>query len=211
MQGTFTTSVAPINVVLSCDGTPYDMGSQTAPYTLPTTGAYVDDACAEWTFLGWSANQVNAGDSYTLITQATTSGTYYAVYSSAGIASTSSNCCTEVTSPTVSVVARSTSATLSWDNQAGATNGYTVVCSDGTNTNLAAGVTSLVIENLTENTTYTYTVTAKGATCNRSTNGEFTTLETTISIAEWDTAAVYLDLGNVSGATAVIENQNTLD
>ena len=209
LQGTFTTSVAPINVVLSCDGTPYDMGSQTAPYTLPTTGAYVDDACAEWTFLGWSANQVNAGDSYTLITQATTSGTYYAVYSSAGIASTSSNCCTEVTSPTVSVVARSTSATLSWDNQAGATNGYTVVCSDGTNTNLAAGVTSLVIENLTENTTYTYTVTAKGATCNRSTNGEFTTLETTISIAEWDTAAVYLDLGNVSGATAVIENQNT--
>ena len=89
-------------------------------------------------------------------------------------------CCDEVETPVVNVVARSTKATLSWQSQVGATNGYSVVVKQGEsviyqNTTIAAGATSCEATGLTANTSYTYTVTAKGATCNRSTSGNFTT------------------------------------
>ena len=91
-------------------------------------------------------------------------------------------CCDEVETPVVSVVARSTKATLSWQSQGGATNGFSVVVKQGesviyTNTTLAAGTTSCEATGLSPNTSYTYTVTAKGATCNRSTSGNFTTTD----------------------------------
>ncbi|MBQ2190078.1 MAG: hypothetical protein II452_04340, partial [Paludibacteraceae bacterium] len=319
LSGAFTTNVAPIHVSLSCDGTVYNLGPQDKPYTLPTTGAYVADACTEWTFVGWTNGTYSKNSSApTLITQMTADGTAYTVYkkTEAGSASgsltmtgarttgggynttyseteyttesdaitiesnniinntsyiqlkagtgnriynttampgnitqitvtattndayvyvgssavgsgssaltptsgstsgtavytipagntyfaigatgsyvvvssieveyssstsyyaTSSECCNEVAPPTVVVEPLDVSATISWDNQSGATNGYHVTCSNGTDQDVAAGVTSLVINGLSALTTYTYTVTAKGTTCNRSVEGSFTT------------------------------------
>lgn len=346
LSGDFTTNVAPINVTLSCDGTEYHLGPQDKPYTLPTTGTYVADACAEWKFVGWTNGTYDKNTSApTLITQMTADGTAYAVYkkteggggsekyvrvtatgqitdgqylimcnsygdadddtsddydyftafkgslttldatynsltnikrdivedtigvtstttaneftinanshtiqsasgyyigrtgSSNGLNSstttqytntmtidgsgnfickgsggnvylqfysaderfryftstqkaiqlykrtagstyyyaTSSECCNEVAVPTVVVEPVDVSATISWDNQSGAVNGYNVTCSNGTDQDVAAGVTSLVISGLSASTSYDYTVTAKGATCNRTFEGSFTT------------------------------------
>ena len=319
LSGNFTTNVAPIHVSLSCDGTEYPLGEQDKPYTLPTTGTYVNDACAEWEFVGWTNGTYSKSTSApTLITQMNADGTAYTVYkkTEAGSASgsltmtgarttgggynttyseteyttesdaitiesnniinntsyiqlkagtgnriynttampgnitqitvtattndayvyvgssavgsgssaltptsgstsgtavytipagntyfaigatgsyvvvssieveyssstsyyaTSSECCNEVAPPTVVVEPLDVSATISWDNQSGATNGYHVTCSNGTDQDVAAGVTSLVISGLDASTTYNYTVTAKGATCNRSVEGSFTT------------------------------------
>ena len=319
LSGNFTTNVAPIHVTLSCDGTEYPLGEQDKPYTLPTTGTYVNDACAEWEFVGWTNGTYSKSTSApTLITQMNADGTAYTVYkkTEAGSASgsltmtgarttgggynttyseteyttesdaitiesnniinntsyiqlkagtgnriynttampgnitqitvtattndayvyvgssavgsgssaltptsgstsgtavytipagntyfaigatgsyvvvssieveyssstsyyaTSSECCNEVAPPTVVVEPLDVSATISWDNQSGATNGYHVTCSNGTDQDVAAGVTSLVISGLDASTTYNYTVTAKGATCNRSVEGSFTT------------------------------------
>ena len=306
LSGDFTTNVAPINVTLSCDGTEYHLGLQDKPYTLPTTGVYVNNACTEWTFEGWTAAPHSKSTSKpTLIDQVSTDGTVYAVYkhtdgggstaytltirtndfaadgyaaalndidavadddntntmsvsfdksnagkvgsviqfksngyiynttelgtissistnnsnigyyinstenpSSAGSGgyfkvygasatatsnttssidihfskststsyyATSSECCNEVAVPTVVVEPVDVSATISWDNQSGATNGYHITCSNGTNQDVAAGVTSLVISGLSASTSYDYTVTAKGATCNRTFEGSFTT------------------------------------
>lgn len=305
-SGDFTTNVAPINVTLSCDGTEYHLGPQDKPYTLPTTGVYVNNACTEWTFEGWTAAPHSKSTSKpTLIDQVSTDGTVYAVYkhtdgggstaytltiqpsdfasegysgtlndidavddsdntntmsvsfnksnagkvgsviqfksngyiynttelgtissistnnsnigyyinntqnpSSAGSGgyfkvygasatatsnttssidihfskststsyyATSSECCNEVAVPTVVVEPVDVSATISWDNQSGATNGYHITCSNGTDQDVAAGVTSLVISGLSASTLYDYTVTAKGATCNRTFEGSFTT------------------------------------
>ncbi len=305
-SGDFTTNVAPINVTLSCDGTEYHLGPQDKPYTLPTSGVYVNDACTEWTFEGWTTNTHSKSTSKpTLIDQVSTDGTVYAVYkhtdgggstaytltirtsdfesdgyagtlndidavadddntktksvsfnksnagkvgsviqfksngyiynttelgtisgistnssnigyyinstenpSSAGSGgyfkvygisstatnnttssidihftksnsttyyATSSECCNEVAVPTVVVEPVDVSATISWDNQSGATNGYHITCSNGTDQDVAAGVTSLVISGLSASTSYDYTVTAKGATCNRTFEGSFTT------------------------------------
>lgn len=305
-SGNFTTNVAPINVTLSCDGTEYHLGPQDKPYTLPTTGVYVNDACTEWTFEGWTAAPHSKSTSKpTLIDQVSTDGTVYAVYkhtdgggstaytltiqpsdfasegysgtlndidavddsdntntmsvsfnksnagkvgsviqfknngyiynttdlgtissistnnsnvgyyinsaqnpSSAGSGgyfkvygvsstatsnttssidihfskststsyyATSSECCNEVAVPTVVVEPVDVSATISWDNQSGAVNGYNVTCTNGTNQDVATGVTSLVISGLSASTSYDYTVTAKGATCNRTFEGSFTT------------------------------------
>lgn len=305
-SGDFTTNVAPINVTLSCDGTEYHLGPQDKPYILPTSGVYVNDACAEWTFEGWTTNTHSKSTSKpTLIDQVSTDGTVYAVYkhtdgggstaytltirtsdfesdgyagtlndidavadddntktksvsfnksnagkvgsviqfksngyiynttelgtissistnnsnigyyinstenpSSAGSGgyfklygisstatnnttssidihftksnsttyyATSSECCNEVAVPTVVVEPVDVSATISWDNQLGATNGYHITCSNGTDQDVAAGVTSLVINGLSASTSYDYTVTAKGATCNRTFEGSFTT------------------------------------
>lgn len=306
LNGDFTTNVAPINVTLSCDGTEYHLGPQDKPYTLPTTGVYVNNACTEWTFEGWTAAPHSKSTSKpTLIDQVSTDGTVYAVYkhtdgggstaytltiqpsdfasegysgtlndidavddsdntntmsvsfnksnagkvgsviqfksngyiynttelgtisgistnssnigyyinstenpSSAGSGgyfkvygisstatnnttssidihfstssstsyyATSSECCNEVAVPTVVVEPVDVSATISWDNQSGAVNGYNVTCTNGTNQDVAAGVTSLVISGLSASTSYDYTVTAKGATCNRTFEGSFTT------------------------------------
>lgn len=318
-SGDFTTNVAPINVTLSCDGTEYHLGPQDKPYTLPTSGVYVNDACTEWTFEGWTTNTHSKSTSKpTLIDQVSKDGTVYAVYkhtdggggsgsltltgaqttgggyntsysvteytskndavtiasnniinnntyiqlkagagnriynttampgaitqitvtattnsayvyvgsSSVGSGSTaleptsgsrsgtavytipagntyfavgatsnyvvvsdievtyssetsyyatSSECCNEVAVPTVVVEPVDVSATISWDNQSGAVNGYNVTCSNGTDQDVAAGVTSLVINGLSASTSYDYTVTAKGATCNRTFEGSFTT------------------------------------
>lgn len=305
-SGDFTTNVAPINVTLSCDGTEYHLGPQDKPYTLPTSGVYVNDACTEWTFEGWTTNTHSKSTSKpTLIDQVSTDGTVYAVYKHTdgggstaytltiqpsdfssegysgtlndidavddsdntntmsvsfnksnagkvgsviqfksngyiynttelgtissistnntnvgyyinstqnpsyagsggyfkvyGISSTatsnttssidihftksnsttyyatSSECCNEVAVPTVVVEPVDVSATISWDNQSGAVNGYNVTCTNGTNQDVAAGVTSLVINGLSASTSYNYTVTAKGATCNRTFEGSFTT------------------------------------
>lgn len=306
LSGDFTTNVAPINVTLSCDGTEYHLGPQDKPYTLPTTGVYVNNACTEWTFEGWTAAPHSKSTSKpTLIDQVSTDGTVYAVYkhtdgggstaytltiqpsdfasegysgtlndidavddsdntntmsvsfnksnagkvgsviqfknngyiynttdlgtissistnnsnvgyyinsaqnpSSAGSGgyfkvygvsstatsnttssidihfskststsyyATSSECCNEVAVPTVVVEPVDVSATISWDNQSGAVNGYNVTCTNGTNQDVATGVTSLVISGLSASTSYDYTVTAKGATCNRTFEGSFTT------------------------------------
>ena len=316
-SGDFTTNVAPINVTLSCDGTEYHLGPQDKPYTLPTEGVYVANACTEWTFEGWTATPHSKSTSKpTLIDQVSTDGTVYAVYknteagggsgsltltgaqttgggyntsysvteytsgsdavtiesnniinnntyiqlkagagnriynttampgditqitvtattnsayvyvgsSSVGSGSTaleptsgsinstavytipagnayfavgatgsyvvvsnievlysssttyyatSSECCNEVAPPTVVVEPVDESATISWDDQLGASNGYHVTCSNGTDQDVTG--TSLVISGLSASTTYTYTVTAKGATCNRSIEGSFTT------------------------------------
>lgn len=352
LTGTFTTSVAPITVTLSCDGKTYNMGEQTAPYTLPTTAPY-SNSCAEAPFVGWSATAVaDNSASYTAVTEASSTGTYYAVYkhtsgsggsfdgsiggdfliyasvsgtnyyatadlASGKLASTTdaaeaatftftkisggvfsikigsdyyyyssstnlntqastyswtlsngsygtwrvasetsgrawifragttnkfggystgnvdgseyfdleiggggtttysstSGCCNEVNAPDVTVTPRSTSATISWTKQASATNGYQVVVAIGTDTvhnvSYNKATSSCIVEGLTENTTYTYTVTAKGATCNRSVTDEFTTTAGDISVAEWAPDAVYLDLGDMVSASAVIENQDT--
>lgn len=319
LSGDFTTNVAPINVTLSCDGTEYHLGPQDKPYTLPTSGVYVNDACTEWTFEGWTTNTHSKSTSKpTLIDQVSTDGTVYAVYknteggggsgsltltgaqttgggyntsysvteytsendavtiasnniinnntyiqlkagagnriynttaipgaitqitvtattnsayvyvgsssvgsgstvleptsgsrsgtavytipadntyfavgatsnyvvvsdievlysSSTSYYATSSECCNEVAVPTVVVEPVDVSATISWDNQSGAVNGYNVTCTNGTNQDVAAGVTSLVISGLSASTSYDYTVTAKGATCNRTFEGSFTT------------------------------------
>lgn len=319
LSGDFTTNVAPINVTLSCDGTEYHLGPQDKPYTLPTSGVYVNNACTEWTFEGWTAAPHSKSTSKpTLIDQVSTDGTIYAVYknteggggsgsltltgaqttgggyntsysvteytsendavtiasnniinnntyiqlkagagnriynttampgaitqitvtattnsayvyvgsssvgsgstvleptsgsrsgtavytipagntyfavgatsnyvvvsdievlysSSTSYYATSSECCNEVAVPTVVVEPVDVSATISWNNQSGATNGYHITCSNGTDQDVAAGVTSLVISVLSASTSYDYTVTAKGATCNRTFEGSFTT------------------------------------
>ena len=99
-----------------------------------------------------------------------------------GFQNYSTSCCDEVEIPTVSTLARSTSATITWNNQAGATNGYSVTVKQGEttkfeNTSIAAGTSSIDATGLAANTTYTLIVTAKGATCNRSYHGSFTTTD----------------------------------
>ena len=99
-----------------------------------------------------------------------------------GFQNYSTSCCDEVEIPTVSTLARSTSATITWNNQAGATNGYSVTAKQGEttkfeNTSIAAGTSSIDATGLAANTTYTLIVTAKGATCNRTYHGSFTTTD----------------------------------
>lgn len=353
LSGNFTTNVAPINVTLSCDGTEYHLGPQDKPYTLPTTGVYVNNACTEWTFEGWTAAPHSKSTSKpTLIDQVSTDGTVYAVYkhteggggsgsltltgaqttggsyntsysvteytseldavtiasnniinnntyiqlkagagnriynttampgaitqitvtattnsayvyvgsssvgsgstaleptsgsrsgtavytipagntyfavgatsnyvvvsdievlysSSTSYYATSSECCNEVAVPTVVVEPVDVSATISWDNQSGATNGYHVTCSNGTDQDVAAGVTSLVISGLSASTSYDYTVTAKGGTCNRSVEGSFTTascsdVPTDVTVSAGTHTATIRWTASASTATVVI-------
>ena len=107
---------------------------------------------------------------------------FYKQDKDAGFTNYSTSCCDEVEIPTVSTLARSTSATITWNNQAGATNGYSVTVKQGEttkfeNTSIAAGTSSIDATGLAANTTYTLIVTAKGATCNRSYHGSFTTTD----------------------------------
>ena len=388
LSGAFTTNVAPINVTLSCDGTEYALGAQDKPYTLPTTGAYVANACTEWEFAGWTDGTYSKSTSApTFITEMNASGTAYAVYrktdgaggsekyvrvteteqitdgqylimcntwgdadddpsddydyftalkgsldasfdaantnyitnvkrntvedtigvtsattanevtitavsgghtiktksnyyigrtaSGNGINSskseayvntlsissnnfvcegsggsiylkfntswtgfryyasgqadiqlykrtsgntyyysTSSECCNEVAPPTVSVEAVDVSATISWNNQVGATNGYNVTCTNGTNQDVAAGVTSLEITGLSPLEDYEYTVTAKGATCNRSYTGTFTTascavVPTGVSVTPSTSSVIVRWVHAAAKATVTIYSDNT--
>ena len=131
--------------------------------------------------------------------------TYYA---------TTSECCNEVAPPTVSVEAVDVSATISWDNQVGATNGYHVTCSNGTDQDIAAGVTSLEITGLSPLEDYEYTVTAKGATCNRSYTGTFTTascsvVPTGVSVTPSTSSVIVRWVHAAAKATVTIYSDNT--
>ena len=345
LSGAFTTNVAPINVTLSCDGTDYALGAQDKPYTLPTTGPYVANACTEWEFAGWTASPYSKSTSApTLITEMNADGTAYAVYthtegggataytltigtsdfstdgyagtlndidavddsdntntlgvsfnksnagkvgsyiqfkengyiynttdlgsissittnsanvgyyinstanpSSAGSGgyfkvygisstatenttssidihftkgsgttyyATTSECCNEVAPPTVSVDAVDMSATISWNDQIGAVNGYNVTCTNGTNQDVAAGVTSLEITGLSPLENYEYTVTAKGATCNRSYTGTFTTascsvVPTGVSVTPSTSSVIVRWVHASPKATVTIYSDNT--
>ena len=392
LSGAFTTNVAPINVTLSCDGTEYALGAQDKPYTLPTTGAYVANACTEWEFAGWTDGTYSKSTSApTFITEMNTSGTAYAVYrktdgaggsekyvrvteteqitdgqylimcntwgdadddpsddydyftalkgsldasfdaantnyitnvkrntvedtigvtsattanevtitavsgghtiktksnyyigrttSGNGINSskseayvntlsissnnficegsggsiylefntswtgfryyasgqediqlykrtsgntyyysTSSECCNEVAPPTVTVDAIDESATISWDDQVGADNGYSLIVKQGSttkyeNTGIAAGTTSIVVSGLNPTTTYNYTVTAKGATCNRDYDGSFTTancavLPTGVSVSPNTSSAIVRWTHTSPTATVTVYSDN---
>ena len=73
-----TAPAAKIDVTLSRNGVTETKSQQTAPYTLPTDE---DDACDGWEFKGWSSSPVASTTADpTFVTQATASGTYYAVY-----------------------------------------------------------------------------------------------------------------------------------
>ena len=388
LSGAFTTNVAPINVTLSCDGTDYALGAQDKPYTLPTTGAYVANACTEWEFVGWTDGTYSKSTSApTFITEMNASGIAYAVYrktdgaggsekyvrvtetgqitdgqylimcntwgdtdddpsddydyfttlkgsldDSFGVAntnyitdvkrntvedtigvtssttanevtitavsggytiktksnyyigrtansnginssksdayvntlsissnnfvckgsggsiylkfntswkgfryyasgqediqlykrtsgntyyySTSSECCNEVAPPIVTVIPVDVSATISWDNQIGAVNGYNVTCTNGTNQDVAAGVTSLEITGLSPLENYEYTVTAKGATCNRSYTGTFTTascsvVPTGVSVTPSTSSVIVRWVHASPKATVTIYSDNT--
>lgn len=385
LSGDFTTGTAPINVTLSCDGITYPLGAQDKPYTLPTTGTYVADACAEWQFVGWTNGTYNKNTSApTLITEMNADGTAYAVYrhteggggsekyvrvtatdqitngqylimcnsygaadddpdddydyytafkgslsaldannnsisnikrnfeeDTIGVTSTttaneftinitettiksasgyyigntgtgngmntststkytntmaingdgeficegsgggvylqynhsasrfryysssqtaiqlykrttgntsyyatSSECCNEVAVPTVVVEPVDVSATISWDNQSGATNGYHITCSNGTDQDVAAGVTSLEIIGLTSTTEYEYTVTAKGEHCNRSITGTFTTtscheIPRNVSVTPSTSSAIVRWEHASSTATVTVYSDNT--
>lgn len=345
LSGAFTTNVAPIDVTLSCDGTEHALGAQDKPYTLPTTGPYVANACTEWEFVGWTASPYSKSTSApTLITEMNADGTAYAVYthtegggstaytltigtsdfssdgyagtlndidavddsdntntlgvsfnksnagkvgsyiqfkengyiynttdlgsissittnsanvgyyinstanpSSAGSGgyfkvygisstatdnktnnieihftkgsgttyyATTSECCNEVAPPTVSVDAVDMSATISWNDQIGAVNGYNVTCTNGTNQDVAAGVTSLEITGLSPLENYEYTVTAKGATCNRSYTGTFTTascsvVPTGVSVTPSTSSVIVRWVHASPKATVTIYSDNT--
>ena len=389
LSGAFTTNVAPIDVTLSCDGTEHALGAQDKPYTLPTTGPYVANACTEWEFAGWTDGTYSKSTSApTFITEMNASGIAYAVYrktdgaggsekyvrvtetrqitdgqylimcntwgdtdddpsddydyftalkgsldaasfdaantnyitdvkrntvgdtigvtssttanevtitavsggytiktksnfyigrttNSTGINSskseayvntlsissnnfvckgsggniylkfntswigfryytsgqdaiqlykrtsgntyyysTSSECCNEVAPPTVSVDAVDMSATISWNDQIGAVNGYNVTCTNGTNQDVAAGVTSLEITGLSPLENYEYTVTAKGATCNRSYTGTFTTascsvVPTGVSVTPSTSSVIVRWVHASPKATVTIYSDNT--
>ncbi len=358
LSSDFSTNVAPINVTLSCDGVEYPLGAQDKPYTLPTTGEYVANACTEWVFYGWTASPYTKSTSApTLITEMNTDGTAYALYkhteggggsgsltltgaqttgggyntsysvteytsesdaitiasnniinntsyiqlksgsgnriynttampgditqitvtattnsayvyvgaSAVGSGSTAleptsgsrddeavytipagntyfavsatsdyvvvsdievlyssetayyattSECCNEVAPPTVSVEAVDVSATISWNNQVGATNGYNVTCTNGTNQDVAAGVTSLEITGLSPLEDYEYTVTAKGATCSRSYTSTFTTascsvVPTGVSVTPSTSSVIVRWVHAAAKATVTIYSDNT--
>ncbi|MBR6166904.1 MAG: hypothetical protein IKQ50_00490, partial [Paludibacteraceae bacterium] len=78
---TLNVTPAPINVTLHYKGTSTLLSNQTNPYTLPTTGAYVANACDAWVFDGWYNNTYAKNTSKpTYITQLTSTGDAYAVY-----------------------------------------------------------------------------------------------------------------------------------
>ena len=104
----------------------------------------------------------------------------YTVGSSTTTYTSTAACCAEVNAPEVNVTPHSTRATISWNNQSGATNGYSVTVKQSSttvyeNNAIPAGTMSCEVTGLIANTNYSYTVTAKGATCNRSANGYFIT------------------------------------
>lgn len=78
VEGEFSTVAAPITVTLvrhnQANETLTDVSN---PYVLPDC----DDACDDWTFVGWStASCDNVTSAPAFVTQATADGTFYAVY-----------------------------------------------------------------------------------------------------------------------------------
>ena len=81
VEGTKAAAV-PIDVTLHYKGTSTTISNQTSPYTLPTTGDYVADACDGWEFAGWYGSEYeNSETEPSYITQLTSTGYAYAVYS----------------------------------------------------------------------------------------------------------------------------------
>ena len=79
---TLNVTAAPINVTLYYNGTSTILNNQTNPYTLPTGAPYNTAMCSgDWTFAGWynSAYDKNT-TAPTYITELTTTGSAYAVY-----------------------------------------------------------------------------------------------------------------------------------
>lgn len=171
----------------------------------PTSGAI--DGTATYTIpAGNTYFAVGATGNYVVVSSIVVS------YSSSSTTySTTTDCCAEVEKPVVNVAVRAASATISWDKQVAATNGYNVKIPDASIDEDIAdpNTTSYVATGLLEKTEYTVIVTAIGPTCSISSSADFKTEESGISVAEWATDAVYLDLGDMSSATALIEEQNT--
>ena len=70
-----------IDVTLHYNGTSKTLNNQTSPYTLPTTGDYVADACDDWRFTGWYGSEYKSTTAPTYITKLISTGSAYAVYS----------------------------------------------------------------------------------------------------------------------------------
>ncbi|MBO7458799.1 MAG: T9SS type A sorting domain-containing protein [Paludibacteraceae bacterium] len=87
-------------------------------------------------------------------------------------------CCDEVDEPDVTVERHATYVVLSWPTQA-SVNSYTVTCSGGDTPGAITGTDtkSCTITGLTENTSYTYTVTATGSSCSQTAAGGFKTAD----------------------------------
>ena len=162
---------------------------------------WVDDYTDEWTVVSGTGSgpfylKSTEDDPYKLCKESY-SGTHYFNVSTGsgttkyamdfyvpdmGYTNYATSCCDEVASPTATVLARSTTATISWTNQVEATNGYSLVVKEGETTvfeqtTIAAGTTSIEATGLHESTAHTFVLTAKGATCNRSYFGNFTTTD----------------------------------
>ncbi len=162
---------------------------------------WVDDYTDEWTVVSGTGSgpfylKSTEDDPYKLCKESY-SGTHYFNVSTGsgttkyamdfyvpdmGYTNYATSCCDEVASPTATVLARSTTATISWTNQVEATNGYSLVVKEGETavfeqTSIAAGTTSIEATGLHESTAHTFVLTAKGATCNRSYFGNFTTTD----------------------------------
>ncbi len=78
------TPVVPqtIDVTLHYKGISTTINNQTSPYTLPTTGDYVENACDGWEFAGWYGSEYAKSETEpSYITQLTSTGAAYAVYS----------------------------------------------------------------------------------------------------------------------------------
>ena len=75
-------AATPIDVTLHYKGIEETLSNQTSPYTLPKTGDYVADACDGWEFAGWYGSEYeNSETEPSYITQLTSTGDAYAVYS----------------------------------------------------------------------------------------------------------------------------------
>lgn len=162
---------------------------------------WVDEYTDEWTIVSGTGSgpfylKSTEDDPYKLCKGSTSDTHYFNVSTGSGTTkyemdfyipdmgytNYATSCCNEVASPTATVLARSTTATISWTNQVEATNGYSLVVKEGETTvfeqtSIAAGTTSIEATGLHENTAHTFVLTAKGATCNRSFFGSFTTTD----------------------------------
>lgn len=155
-----------------------DKNDELDTYTFSQNGSYWSVICKYGTnkYLSFNASsKVFSGNS------STSNNLLIYHYGTPGgtVNSTTTDCCDEVNAPEVTLIARSTTATISWNKQAGAANGYNVLVMQGSDVafeqNYGKNVTTCEVTGLITSTAYTYTVTAKGATCNRATTGNFTT------------------------------------
>ena len=79
---TKATVATPIDVTLHYKGIEEILSNKPSPYTLPTTGDYVGAACDGWEFAGWYGSEYAKSETEpTYISQLTSSGDAYAVYS----------------------------------------------------------------------------------------------------------------------------------